>query len=185
VWGPCFYILSQVALTWQGFPQVQLCPQGDVTCSTYVVQAKAPYDIPELQKRLIPCGAYVPRKIIRDYRDQYLCDEDYGSSDSESLNDALDTRLHIGSFPEGQIFLDFLPLPVPYIGHSNLPARVFPVTVISTDGGTKPIMFGLIIAKVLPSGLSFGLNPSTQQRSRGYFKKSRACCEKRFMKELP
>ena len=142
-------------------------------------------DIPELQKRLIPCGAYVPRKIIRDYRDQYLCDEDYGSSDSESLNDALDTRMHIGSFPEGQIFLDFLPLPVPYDGHSNLPARVFPVTVISTDGGTKPIMFDLIIAKVLPSGLSFGLSPSTQQRSRDYFKKSRACCEKRFMKELP
>ena len=169
-----------------GLPQVQGCPQGDVTCSAYVVQAKAPYNIPELQKRLIPCGAYVPVEKIRDFRDQYLSYEEYGSSSSEDLNDALDTQLHINSFPRGQTFLDFLPLPVPYDGVSNLPARVFPVTVISTDGSTKPIMFGLIIAKVLPSGLFFGSNPLTQQRIKDYFQESQSLlCEKRFRKELP
>ena len=167
-----------------GLPQVQLCPQWDATCSAYVVQAKAPYNIPELQKRLIPCGAYVPVEKIRDFRDQYLWDEDYGSSSSEDLNDALDTQLHINSFPRGQTFLDFLPLPVPYDGVSNLTARVFPVTVISTDGSTKPIMFGLIIAKVLPSGFPFEPVPLTQQRIRDHFKKSRACCETGFQEGI-
>ncbi|CAL5222944.1 g5381 [Coccomyxa viridis] len=89
-------------------------------------KVKAPYNIPELQRRLLPFGAYVPF---------------HGVTDWEHIR-ALATRLHLDS---RYSFLEFLPLPVPFVSDAGLPARVFPVTVISSDGRAKPITFGLII----------------------------------------
>ena len=56
--------------------------------------------------------------------------------------------MHTDSFSGVQPFLEFLPLPVPYASRPDLPERVFPMTVISSDGREKPIMFGLTIKEV-------------------------------------
>ena len=97
------------------------------------LQVNLPYDIPELRRRLIPYGAYVPFRDIP----------------CRGELDALATRLHINSSTsERQKFLELLPLPVQHTSRGDLPARVSPVTVISSDGRGKPITFGLTIEEV-------------------------------------
>lgn len=99
------------------------------------MQVNAPYDMAELSGRLLPFGAYVPFPLITPQEQRY----------------ALDARLHINSFGMGvakQQFIDLLPLPVPYLRPGDLPGRMFPVSVISSDGRDKPVMFGLTIEKV-------------------------------------
>ena len=96
-------------------------------------QVKAPFDIPELKRRLIPFGVYCPS---------------HGITQPEQSK-ALTTRLHINCFSGRQNFMQFLPLPVPYASAMDLPERVFPVTLISDDGREKPVMFGLTIGQVI------------------------------------
>ena len=45
--------------------------------------------------------------------------------------------------------MEFLPLPVPYTSAPDLPERVFPITLISSDGREKPLMFGLTFGQVI------------------------------------
>ena len=96
------------------------------------LQVKPPFDIPELRRRLISFGVYRTHP---------------GITDAEQT-EALATRLHLDSFVHGHTFMEFLPLLVPYAGRADLPERVIPVTLISSDGRQKPIMFGLILEQV-------------------------------------
>ena len=101
------------------------------------MQALAPYSVAELRERLIPCGTYAP-----------VQSKDVGITPPEQAN-ILAGRLHLNSFRQGLQFMRLQPLPVPREIPSDLPDRVFPFTVISSDGRAKPTMFGLCIEKVL------------------------------------
>ena len=102
-----------------------------------IVQAMARYSMANLRERLIPCGAHTPAYGPRT-----------GITPREQIQ-ALKTRLHLNSFTEPQPFMELLPLLAPKEEPPvDLPDRVFPVTVISSDGRAKPIKFGLCIEKV-------------------------------------
>ena len=97
--------------------------------------------MPELRRRLLPFGAFIPSFSFTGFKE---------------AEDALATRLHINSFSgdRKQAFVELLPLPTPYASRMEMPERVFPVTVISSDGREKPVMFGLPITQVIGSVLS-------------------------------
>ncbi len=101
------------------------------------LQVKAPYNMLELRRRLVPFGAYVPVADVT----------------SDELVQALRMHLHPDSLHEGQNFVQFLPLPVPYTSGTDLPERVFPMTVIDSQGRAKPITFGQTIEEVPFSAL--------------------------------
>ena len=100
------------------------------------MQAKAPYSIRQLHTRLIPSGAYLLRP--------------YNIDDDIEVPHCLRSMLHLNSFQnrEWQPFMELQPLPMPYKSFQNLPEPIYPVTVISCDGRTKPLMFGLNIKQV-------------------------------------
>ena len=85
----------------------------------------------DLTKRLVPNGVYVSES----------------PKDSEP-NRARSSRLHINSFKKEQRFIQLQPLPDPYADSRPLPERIFPVTVISSDGRDRPTMFGMPIKQV-------------------------------------
>ena len=95
-------------------------------------QVKAPYIMSDLVERLIPNGVYVPSSPL----------------DPEP-NRARSSRLHINSFSDlEQRFIELQPLADPDAEPRALPERIFPVTVISSDGRDRPIMFGMPIKQV-------------------------------------
>ena len=100
------------------------------------MQARAPYSVAELQKRLVPSGAYLLQP--------------YGIDDDIVVPDILESRLHLNSFQhcQHQPFLELQPLPMPYKGFQDMPEPIHPVSVISCDGRAKPLMFGLSIKQV-------------------------------------
>ena len=85
----------------------------------------------DLTKRLVPSGVYVPK-----------------SPTDPEPNRARSSRLHIDSFRNEQRFMKLQPLPDPHAEPRALPERIFPVTVISSDGREKPTTFGMPIKQV-------------------------------------
>ena len=94
-------------------------------------QVKAPDTMADLTKRLIPNGVY----------------DQIAPLDPEIIRASL-SRLHIDSFRNEQRFIKLQPLPDPYAEPRALPERIFPVTVISSDGRDRPTMHGMPIKPV-------------------------------------
>lgn len=94
-------------------------------------QVKAPYIMADLTERLIPNGVYVPKSPV-----------------DPELDRARSSRLHIDSISDKQRFIKLQPLPEPDAEPRALPERIFPVTVISSDGRERPTMFGMPIKQV-------------------------------------
>ena len=85
----------------------------------------------DLTKRLVPDGVYDPT-----------------APSDPNISRARSSRLHIDSFRNEQRFMKLQPLPDPHAEPRALPERIFPVTVISSDGREKPTTFGMPIKQV-------------------------------------
>ena len=90
----------------------------------------------DLTKRLVPDGVYKPIAPL-----------------DPNISRARLSRLHIDSFRNEQRFMEqrfmkLQPLPDPHAKPRALPERIFPVTVISSDGREKPTTFGMPIKQV-------------------------------------
>ena len=86
----------------------------------------------DLTERLVPNGVYVPSSPVDPEPDR-----------------ARSSRLHINSFSNiEQRFMKLQPLADPDAEPRALPERILPVTVISSDGRKRPMMFGMPVKQV-------------------------------------